>query len=205
MAGQQFPDDLFAQLRDLERRLVALERSPQLTQASIKDGALTVFDAAGIARVKIGKDGTDYGVKIYDAAGVNAVSLATLAFGQNYAEVVPEESTTSTSYVDLATVGPSVSATVGPSGRAIVLGGAYMTSTVTNQTVIAGLKVDAAATFDFAALGNNTSGSIAGDHSAGVLVGGLSAGAHTFKLQYLQSLAAATGRFGSRWILVLPL
>lgn len=199
------PEELLSTLADLERRLVALERSPQLTSASIKDGALVVLDAAGVVRVKIGKDGTDYGVKIYDAAGANAVSLATLAFGQNYAEVIPEEATTSTSYVDLATVGPSVPVTVGPSGRAIVLGGAYMTSTVTNQTVVAGLKVDAAATFDFAALGNNTSGSIAGDHAAGVLVSGLSAGAHTFKLQYLQSLGGATARFGSRWMLVLPL
>lgn len=205
MAQPVLPDDLIDRIVDLERRLIALERSPQLTQTSIKDGALTVLDAAGVVRVKIGKDGTDYGVKIYDAAGVNAVSLATLAFGQNYAEVVPEESTTSTSYVDLATVGPSVPVTVGPSGRAIVLGGAYMTSTVTNQTVVAGLKVDASATFDFAALGNNSSGSIAGDHSAGVLVVGLSPGAHTFKLQYLQSLGGATGRFGSRWMLVLPL
>lgn len=132
-------------------------------------------------------------------------NISTAGLGVQYAEVVPEETTTSTSYVDLATAGPSVTATIGLSGRAIVLGGAYMTSTVTNQTVVAGLKVDAAATFDFAALGNNSSGSIAGDHSAAVLITGLTAGAHTFKLQYLQSLGGATGRFGSRWIMVLPL
>src|SRR5205823_4171398 len=121
-------------------------------------------------------------------AGLNAVSLATLAFGQGYAEILTEESTTSTAYVDLATPGPTKTVTVGPSGRAIVMAGAYLTSTVTNQTVVAGLKVDASPTFDLAALGNNTSGSVAGDHSGAVLVEGLSAGPHTFKLQYLQSL-----------------
>jgi hypothetical protein len=205
MAQPVLIDTLLSQMKDLERRLVALERSPQLTKSSIKEGALEVVDAAGVVRVRIGKDGADYGVKVYDAAGLNAVSLATLAFGQGYAEVLPEESTTSTSFTDLATPGPSKTVTVGPSGRAIVMGGAYMTSTVTNQTVVAGLKVDADPTFDLADLGNNTSGSIAGDHSAAKLIEGLSAGAHTFKLQYLQSLGGATGRFAARWLLVLPL
>lgn len=204
MAQPVLPDNLVNQIVDLERRIAALERTPQLTQTSIKDGTLTVLDAAGVVRVKIGKDGTDYGVKVYDAAGANPVSLAQLGFGQAYAEVSPEESSTSTSFVDLATPGPSVTVTVGPSGRAIVLGGAYMTSTVTNQTVVTGLKVDTNAPFDLADLGNNTAGSIAGDHSSGVLISGLSAGSHTFKLQYLQSLGGATARWAARWILVLP-
>lgn len=204
MAQPVLPKDLIDRIVDLERRLVALERTPQLTQTSIKEGTLTVLDAAGIVRVKIGKDGTDYGVKVYDAAGANPVSLAQLGFGQAYAEVVAEQASTSTTFVDLATPGPSVTVDIGPSGRAIVLGGAYMTSTVTNQTVVTGLKVDAAAPFDIADLGNNTAGSIAGDHSSGTLISGLAAGPHTFKLQYLQSLGGATARWGARWILVLP-
>ena len=204
MSAPILPESILSTIADLERRLVNLERSPQLTSASIKDGALVVLDAAGVVRIKIGKDGTDYGIKVYDAAGANPVSLAQLGFGQAYAEVVPEESTTSTSFVDLATPGPSITVPIGPSGRAIVLGGAYMTSTVTNQTVVTGLKVDGNVPFDLADLGNNTSGSIAGDHSSGVLISGLSAGNHTFKLQYLQSLGGATGRWGARWLLVLP-
>lgn len=204
MGNPILPDDLLARIADLERRIRQLEATSRLAVSSIKEGTLQILDANGIVRVKIGKDGTDYGVKVYDAAGANPVSLAQLGFGQGYAEVIPEESTTSTSFVDLATTGPSVPVTIGPSGRAIVLGGAYMTSTVTNQTVVAGLKIDSNAAFDLAALGNNTSGSIAGDHSSGVLLSGLSAGAHTFKMQYLQSLGGATGRFAARWLLVLP-
>lgn len=205
MAGQQLPDDLFAWLRDLDRRLVALERSPQLTQASVKDGALTVFDAAGVARVKIGKDGSDYGVKVFDAAGLNAVTLAQLAFAQSFVQVDAAESTTSTTFVDLATVGPSLTVTVGPSGRAVVLGGAFTQCTVTNQTAVIGLKIDAGAPITFGALSNNTGGALQVSVAAGYLAGGLAAGSHTFKLQYRQTLGGSTATWEARWLMVFPL
>lgn len=204
MGNPVLPEDFIAQMVDLDRRVRQLESTSRLAVSSIKEGSLQILDAAGVVRVKIGKDGTDYGVKVYDAAGANPVSLAQLSFGQAYAEVVPEESTTSTSFVDLTTQGPSVTVTIGPSGRAIVLGGAYMTSTVTNQTVVTGLFIDGVLSGDLADLGNATGGAISGDHSSGVLISGLSAGSHTFKLRYLQSLAGATGRWAARWILVLP-
>ena len=204
MAQPVLPKDLIDRIVDLERRLIALERTPQLTQTSIKDGTLTVLDAAGVVRVKIGKDGTDYGVKVYDAAGANPVQLATLAFGPNYDQVDPEESTTSTSFTDLATVGPTVTVTIGPLGKAIVLAGAYMTSTVTNQTVVTALSIDGGAPIDMADLGNNSSGSIAASCAGAWLATGLSPGSHQFRLKYLQSLGGATGRFAGRWLIVLP-
>jgi hypothetical protein len=200
------PETILDTLHDLERRLVAIERSPQLTSASIKEGALDVLDAAGMLRVRIGKDGSDYGVKVYDAAGANPVSLATLAFAQSAARVGTEQDTTSTAYTDLATAGPSVTVTVGASGRAIVLAGAYAFSSVSNQSAYVGLKIDAAAAFDFALLGNNTGGSMGASVAGGDILDDLSPGPHTFKLQYRQSLAGANvAGFGLRWLVVFPL
>jgi hypothetical protein len=40
--------------------------------------------------------------------------------------ILTSESTTSTAYIDLATVGPTVTVDIGPSGRAIVILGSYM-------------------------------------------------------------------------------
>ncbi len=204
MGNPILPDDLLTQIADLERRIRILESTSRLALSSIKEGALQVLDSNGVVRVKIGKDGTDYGVKVFDAAGANAVQLATLAFGPNYDQVDPEESTTSTSFTDLATVGPTVTATIGPIGKAIVLAGAYMTSTVTNQTVVTALSIDGGAPIDMADLGNNSSGSIAASCSGAWLATGLSPGSHQFRLKYLQSLGGATGRFAGRWVLVLP-
>ena len=199
-------DDFLDRILDLERRMIAIERSPQLTSSSIKDGALKVLDASGIVRAQLGKqaDGS-YDIASFDAAGANPVKLSTLAFGARYDEIGgPEESTTSTTYTDLATVGPTVTTTIGPLGKAIVLAGAYMTSTVTNQSVVTALAVDGSIYADMSQLGNNTGGSIAGDHSGATIVSGLTPGSHQFRLKYLQSLPGATGRWAARWILVLP-
>lgn len=58
---QPTPPNTDAQWKsDVERRLAALERSPQLTNASIKDGHLEVVDADGIVRAKFGRLDVDY-------------------------------------------------------------------------------------------------------------------------------------------------
>lgn len=206
MAQPVLPKDLLDKIADLTRRLENLERSPQMTLTSIKDGALTILDAAGIVRAQLGKqaDGT-YDIASFNAAGANPVALSTLAFGSNYAEIdLPEETTTSTTWTDLATVGPTVNATVGALGKAIVLAGAYMTSTVTNQTVVTGLSIDGGAPRDMADVGNNSSGAISGSYAGAWMATGLSPGSHQFRLKYLQSLPGATGRFAGRWVLVFP-
>lgn len=71
------PDSIGTVLKDLLRRMKIVETSPQLTQASIKDGALRVLDADFDERVKVGRldadlDGDtedDYGFVIFDEAG----------------------------------------------------------------------------------------------------------------------------------------
>lgn len=204
MAQPVLPDDLIDRIVDLERRLIAVERSPQLTQTSIKEGALTVLDAAGVVRVRIGKDGSDYGVKVYDAAGANPVSLAALAFGQSYAAVFTQQGTTSTTFVDLATAGPERTVTVGQSGRVIVLGGAFAVSYDTNQSAVIGLKVDGNASYDWAVVTNNTGGDVGANIARAELIEGLTPGNHTFKLQYRQTLGGGSVEFAVRWLLVLP-
>lgn len=88
MAGQQLPDDLFAWLRDLERRLVSLERSPQLTSASIKDGALTIYNAAGQPVLVLGKQSSGrYGLSAFNPAGQRTLELGELASSRNGLEV----------------------------------------------------------------------------------------------------------------------
>jgi hypothetical protein len=88
MAGQQLPADLVAWLRDLDRRLATLERSPQLTSASIKDGALTIYNAAGLPVLVLGKQSTGrYGLSAFNAAGQRTLELGELASSRNGLEV----------------------------------------------------------------------------------------------------------------------
>jgi hypothetical protein len=123
-------------------------------------------------------------------------------------QVLTEEGTTSTSFTDLATVGPSVTAKL-PRGRCVVTVGAYVTATVTNQTAVVGLYVDGGYFSDMVLLGNNAGGGgVGASLSATFLFGeaeGLTPGTHTFELKYLQSLAGPDeGRFAGRFLLVQP-
>lgn len=78
---------------------------------------LGVFDDDGVLKVRAGElgDGT------FGLAAVNDLSqlcdLAALAFGQRTAQVLTQEGTTTTSYADLATAGPTVTALIGQSRR----------------------------------------------------------------------------------------
>lgn len=77
MTKPNLPDTVGSALKDLLRRVRTLETAPQLTKASIKDGALRILDAIFDVRLKLGRldadldgDGEDdYGLVIFDAAG----------------------------------------------------------------------------------------------------------------------------------------
>lgn len=228
MAGQQLPDDLFAWLRDLDRRLVALERSPQLTSASIKDGALTIYnsagqpivvlgkqangryglrtyDAAGVLRAALGEldDGT-YDLAGYDAAGANAVKLSTLAFGQGFDYIATGEATTSTVDADLATVGPTVTVTVGASGRVLAMFSAITTVSATGASASFGISVDGAAVAAASGFVHNFGAGSGGSGAAAVRqITGLTPGSHTFRLKY-KSTNGTSVSFSNRSLLVLP-
>jgi len=70
MSDPALPQDLQSHIRALERRIVALERSPQIANASIKGGALTVYDASGNPVVILGNYTGDYhGLQVLDTSG----------------------------------------------------------------------------------------------------------------------------------------
>jgi hypothetical protein len=73
MAGQQLPDDLFAQLRDLERRVAALERARK-TPAASTTAARPAAAAAGVGATyydtTLSKAAWSDGTVWRDAAGV---------------------------------------------------------------------------------------------------------------------------------------
>lgn len=124
------------------------------------------------------------------------------------ATVATTESTTSGSFTDLATVGPSVTVEVGPSGKVFVDIHSYMQCSLASGNsvqigfVLSGANTLAAGaphtvlyqtwiTNAFATLGD------------GFVLTGLNPGSTTFKMQYLTS--AGTGTFRERKISVIPL
>lgn len=110
----------------------------------IKDGNLTVKNAAGTTIVEVGEcaDGR-HGIQVYKddgtrvarmgelvsgAEGIEVINdvgqlvrIDTLAFGTKAASVSTKQSTASGSYTNLATIGPLVNVSVGNSGRCVVL------------------------------------------------------------------------------------
>ena len=177
---------------------------------------MAFYDAAGHPRVRQGPlpDG-NYGLAVYSPANDGTyVELSNLGFGLQSAEVSTSQGTTSAgTYVDLATAGPSVTVTVGTSGRALVSASALMFPGAsgagnTSDTAFVGLSIDGGAPGNSLAqftgasgtgVSNNGSGTIGGQ----VLVTGLSAGSHTCKLQYT-TLNGTFTSFQNRVITVQP-
>lgn len=140
--------------------------------------------------------------------------VSTFAAGPVFDQVIEFETTTSTSYTDLATPGPEVICVVGETRRVIVTAGAYIVSTVDNQTVSVGLSIDGAEPVFWAAAENLTGGAFGGSFSHSEMlehgqawVGPLDLlpGEHTFRLKYRQSLPGANqGHFDLRFLQVQP-
>jgi poly-gamma-glutamate capsule biosynthesis protein CapA/YwtB (metallophosphatase superfamily) len=118
--------------------------------------------------------------------------------------IVTSETTTSTSFTDLATVGPEVTVTTGE--LALVLWGAQMVNDTTDTTVRASVDVTGASTIaasDVRALSYQTSsaGSLfQGSHV--VFYDDLTPGSNTFTMKY--RVGAGTGTFLRRRLIVLP-
>lgn len=118
--------------------------------------------------------------------------------------IVTSETTSSTSFTDLATVGPEVTVTTGE--LALVLWGAQMVNDTTDTTVRASVDVTGASTIaasDVRALSYQTSsaGSLfQGSHV--VFYDDLTPGSNTFTMKY--RVGAGTGTFLRRRLIVLP-
>jgi len=103
-----------------------------------------VFDASGNVKIVVGQLGDgSYGLAAVNDLG-QLVDLAALAFGQRTAQILTQEATFVTAnYVDLTTVGPSVTVNIGQTGRCKVT----ITAQMNFSTVTSGFVVGAAMSF----------------------------------------------------------
>lgn len=137
----------------------------------------------------------------------SSVTADKLSTGAANATVATAETTTSTSYVDLATSGPAVTVTIGANGLALVIVTADLTNSGGNGISRMSFAVSGATTQassnDFSTAYWAVTTSATNRQSGMFLLTGLAAGSTTFKAQY--DVSANTGTFANRRISVVPL
>lgn len=121
------------------------------------------------------------------------------------ASIASAESTTSTSFTDLATVGPTVTTTTGPT--ALVLVTAQMSNNTAGVISRAGFEVSGATTVAAAEVFSLAYESGAANDSMqasfSIIYSGLTSGSNTFAMKY-KSQTAGTASFSNRRISVIP-
>jgi len=137
-------------------------------------------------------------------AGTLAWSGATLRTGA--AELLTSQTTTSSTFTDLATVGPAVTVTTGT--KALVIVTAIIGNDTSGQRAYMGFAVSGASSISAAdkwSIALTSTGSYAPEiQTSGVfLVTGLTAGSNTFTAKYRRS--GGTGRFDLRQIAVIDM
>ena len=140
---------------------------------------------------------------------MNTYIEANLAFlgAVGSATVATSESTTSTSYTDLTTVGPSVTATT--QTTALIIFNAYATQSTQFLVCDAGVAVSGATTIAAAAgtgifrwsPANNGGAS---SFAAAIFIPGLTPGSNVFTMKYAATLGG-TATFANRNLLVIPM
>lgn len=122
------------------------------------------------------------------------------------APVATSETTTSTSYADLSTSGPTVTVTVGASGLALVCIFVNMANNTAGEYCYASFAVSGATTSaasDAYAVSMQAQNIGSLQQLSAVVPRTLTAGSNTFKLQY--RVTGGTGTFLNRHITVIPL
>ena len=134
-----------------------------------------------------------------------AITADKLALGGNVNSVATAESTTSTTYTDLATVGPAVTITVPSTGVVLVSMSAAMNIPSAEQAARAGVALTGANTVavdDGLALDSQT---IYSSASRTFLITGLTAGSTTFTMKYSTTSSGSAAGFRRRSLSVIPL
>jgi hypothetical protein len=141
--------------------------------------------------------------RLFVSTGVNSIAERVIT----EATVATSQSTTSTSAVDLATVGPQVTVTTGTS--ALVMWSCETTTDVPGQSAYIDFKVTGASLreAESATALRFTPSTNGYAHRAGtfIILTGLTAGSNTFTLKYWAGGGGATGFFANRRIIVLGL
>jgi hypothetical protein len=122
--------------------------------------------------------------------------------------VATSQTTTSTTYTDLTTVGPSVTVTIPASGNALVTVTGSLTDSASAGQANMGFAISGASTqaaTDTRAFVVKSGGAqlILVQGSATFFLSGLTAGSTTFTAKY--RVSAGTGTFVNRSIIVVPL
>lgn len=181
--------------------------TPTITNATISADAITGFATAN--------SGTVYGISITTgvittansvngAALTNAsVTASKLSLGAQQAFTAASETTTSTSFTDLATTTDTITVTVGANGLLQVSVYSVIVNSTTGISLVgfalSGATTQAATdTFSLNSQGTNQTA-----FGATWLLSGLAAGSTTVKMKY--RVTAGTGTFGSRRISAVPL
>ncbi len=138
--------------------------------------------------------------QFFVSTGANAIAARQLTA----AVVATSQTTTSTSYADLATIGPQVSAVT--SDRAVVFFASDLDNTGVNGASSVSVAVSGATTISASAAWRIArDGAAAGNiWRVGMahLFTGLNAGTNTFTMKY--TVGSGTGTFGNRELIVLP-
>lgn len=144
------------------------------------------------------------GGQLFVSTAANTISARSVAS----ATVLTQETTTSTTYADLATPGPSVAVTTGT--QAFVWIASHISQTTATANTAASFEVSNAGSGVYQPATDNWSvlwqpPATGGGMRAGsiLLLPALVAGSNTFKMKYRAS--AGTGSFQWRTIMVLPL
>jgi hypothetical protein len=116
-----------------------------------------------------------------------------------YATTDATFTTTSTVDVDSSPPGPTVTVTVGQSGRVLVTASAFIGLDNTNMSAFVSLFINGAVELDILGLSNNAS-AIAANISSTRAIDGLTPGPNTFLLRYY--VTAGTGNFSARSLTV---
>ena len=200
-------DAFFARLRNIEKALAALQNQQLFLVADLEQNM----------RVRLGPlvDGTgtpngDFGLSVSDSNGhtTNILPVYTSSVGA-------VESTTSTSYTDLATPGPSVTAEVGSTGDVEIICNSYIgiPGTSSGQSAgFVGISIDGApptSPLDEAIYFSNTGGGtpqgMAANQSFTTILTGLAPlSSVTFTMLY-KVAGPPTVSFGSRYLSVRPI
>jgi hypothetical protein len=131
----------------------------------------------------------------------------TFGAGAVTAYVATSQTTTSTSYADLATTTDAVTITVGSSGAALVNIYSYMGNNTSPQICQVGFAISGATTRaasdEYSILAQNQVSGWNDRRSGLFLLTGLTPGSTTFKMKY--KVSGGTGTYSDRRISVIPL
>ena len=188
------------QLREYRDRIRALEQQQNF---GIRDGQGNLRVQGGLLQAGFGGAG-EYGIVVAD---VNGTALEILPI--YWQEVAALELTTSPTYTDLTTPGPTVTAIIGHSGSAMVTISTYMGVNGIAGSQAGGrvsLAIDGGAAvgdYLYYSISSAAGDGIAGNQSTTIVLSGLAPGSHTFEMKY-SSFNGGTTHFMTRFLQVRP-